>query len=399
MSEEAKAANRQWLSVLWDHYKRDVAELRQLTDENFDETLEAFLTKFKDAGGDFAQYALSNKLIDSVMTHQEFEAHLKAKLETSEPNVIAFNDYLNFVGQQLVIPAQDKVAIVVANGTIYDGIKKPGSVGGHSTAELLKMAREDKSVKSVVLRVNSPGGSVFASEVIRNEVEALKAAGKPVVASMSSMAASGGYWISASADEIWASPTTITGSIGIFGMFMTYENALGHIGINTDGVGTTEYAGFTMTRALPEKLGQIIQLSIEQGYNEFLTLVATERNMTVEEVDRIAQGRVWSGETAKEHGLIDNLGYLEDAIAAAARLAEIEDYSVETIKKPVKGFDKVIQELLGVAKVTFGYEPEVAQPSQLKSVISRVFNQTSEWLEFNDPNHAYIYCIECTAVK
>ena len=399
MSEEAKEANKQWLSVLWDHYKNDVAELRQLNDENFDETLAEFLDSFKEAGGDFARYAITNNLVDSLMTHQEFDEYLKSRLDTSKPKIIAFNDYLNFVGQKLPTLSSKKVAIIVANGTIYDGNKKPGEIGGHSTAELLKMAREDDSVKSVVLRVNSPGGSVFASEVIRNEVEAIRAAGKPVVASMSSMAASGGYWISASADEIWASPTTITGSIGIFGMFMTYENALGHIGVNTDGVGTTEIAGFSPTRALPEQLGQIIQLSIEQGYNEFLRLVATNRNMTIEEVDRIAQGRVWSGQTAKEHGLVDELGYLDDAIAAAARLANLEDYTVETIQKPAKGFDKIIQELLGVAQTTFGYEPEPQPTSKLKSVIGMVFDQTSQWLEFNDPNHVYIYCLECTAVK
>ena len=399
MSEEAKEANKQWLSVLWDHYKNDVGELRQLNDENFDETLAEFLASFKEAGGDFARYAIANNLVDSLMTHQEFDEYLKARLDTSKPKVIALNDYLNFVDQKLPTLSSQKIAIIVANGTIYDGNKKPGEIGGHSTAELLKMAREDDSVKSVVLRVNSPGGSVFASEIIRNEVEAIRAAGKPVVASMSSMAASGGYWISASADEIWASPTTITGSIGIFGMFMTYENALGHIGVNTDGVGTTEIAGFSVTRALPEQLGQIIQLSIEQGYNEFLRLVATKRNMTIEEVDRIAQGRVWSGQTAKEHGLVDELGYLDDAIAAAARLANLEDYTVETIQKPAKGFDKIIQELLGVAQTTLGYEPEPQPTSKLKSVIGMVFNQTSQWLEFNDPNHVYIYCLECTAVK
>ena len=395
MSDAAKEANEQWLGVLWDQYKSDVSALRNLSEDSFDESLDSLLSKFKAAGGDFSQYALNSKLIDAVMTHQEFDAFVQQKVEQKEPNYIALSDYLDYVDQTIQPIVKDKVAIVVASGTIYDGVRKPGEIGGHSTAELLKMAREDEAVKAVVLRVNSPGGSAFASEIIRNEVLALKQAGKPVIASMSGVAASGGYWISASADEIWASPTTITGSIGIFGMFMTYEKSLQHLGLSTDGVGTTELAGYGPTQALPAKLGDIIQLSIEQGYREFINLVSTERGMTPEAVDKIAQGRVWSGQTAKEIGLVDHLGYYDDAILAAAQRAELEDYEIIQITKPMKGFDKIIQELLGLAKVNLGYEPTPSTNQKVMSALKSVLKDTTRWIEFNDPRHMYVYCVQC----
>lgn len=395
MSKAAKEANEQWLGVLWDQYKSDVSALRNLSEDSFDESLDSLLSKFKAAGGDFSQYALNSKLIDAVMTHQEFDAFVQQKVEQKEPNYIALSDYLDYVDQTIQPIVKDKVAIVVASGTIYDGVRNPGEIGGHSTAELLKMAREDDAVKAVVLRVNSPGGSAFASEIIRNEVLALKQAGKPVIASMSGVAASGGYWISASADEIWASPTTITGSIGIFGMFMTYEKSLQHLGLSTDGVGTTELAGYGPTRALPAKLGDIIQLSIEQGYREFINLVSTERGMTPEAVDKIAQGRVWSGQTAKELGLVDHLGYYDDAILAAAQRAELEDYEIIQITKPMKGFDKIIQELLGLAKVNLGYEPTPSTNQKVMSALKSVLKDTTRWIEFNDPRHMYVYCVQC----
>lgn len=401
MSEAAKEANSQWLNELWDMYKADVANQRDLNESHFDEKLSIFYDKFKSVDGDFSDLALTNKWIDMVMTHQEFDAFMKQELNASKVNVITLNKYLDFVDQTFPVLNADKVAIVVASGTIYDGNAKPGEIGGHSTAKLLKDARLDDSVKAIVLRVDSPGGSAFASEIIRNEIEAIKASGKPIVTSMSTLAASGGYWIAASTDKIWASPSTITGSIGIFGMFLTYEETLAKLGVYTDGVGTTELAGLSSARKLPSEMKNIIQLSIENGYRQFLNLVSQERDMTVKEVDKIAQGRVWSGQTAKELGLVDELGYFDDAIKGAAELAGIEDYSVITIQEPVVGFDKIIQEFLGMAKVvlpTPTLQVSDNRPNPFSSLVNKMWNEATGWLKFNDPKHMYIYCIECEAL-
>ena len=401
MSEAAKEANSQWLNELWDMYKADVAVQRDLNESHFDEKLSIFYDKFKSVDGDFSDLALTNKWIDMVMTHQEFDAYMKQELNASKVNVITLNKYLDFVDQTFPVLNADKVAIVVASGTIYDGNAKPGEIGGHSTAKLLKDARLDDSVKAIVLRVDSPGGSAFASEIIRNEIEAIKASGKPIVTSMSTLAASGGYWIAASTDKIWASPSTITGSIGIFGMFLTYEETLAKLGVYTDGVGTTELAGLSSARKLPSEMKNIIQLSIENGYRQFLNLVSQERDMTVKEVDKIAQGRVWSGQTAKELGLVDELGYFDDAIKGAAELAGLEDYSVITIQEPVVGFDKIIQEFLGMAKVVLpapAVQATEHRPNPFSSLVNQMWNEATGWLKFNDPKHMYIYCIECEAL-
>src|SRR5690606_16966873 len=216
-----------------------------------------------------------------------------------------------------------------------------GRIGGDSTAALLRQAREDKDVRAVVLRVDSPGGEVFASEKIRREVELLKDAGKPVVVSMGDLAASGGYWISMDADRIYADPSTITGSIGIFGLVPNFTRTLDRIGVHTDGVGTTRYAGaFDVTRPLDPEVGRVIQAVIDKGYAEFTGKVAQARGRTVEEIDAVARGRVWSGAQALERGLVDELGGLAEAIADAANRAELEEgkYRVRYVEKPASPF-------------------------------------------------------------
>ena len=236
--------------------------------------------------------------------------------------------------------------MVVAEGQIMGGEQNPGSVGGESTSALLRAAREDDEVKAVVLRVDSPGGEVFASEQIRREIVALKAAGKPVVASMGDLAASGGYWISMDADAIYADPSTITGSIGIFGMFPTIPRTLEKIGVRTDGVGTTSFAGaFDPTRPLQPEVGAVIQSVIDKGYRDFTGKVAAARGRSVEEIDGVARGRVWSGAQAKERGLVDEFGGLRDALANAASRAELGDtdaWGVKYIEKPLTPFENFV---------------------------------------------------------
>ncbi len=236
-----------------------------------------------------------------------------------------------------------QVAVVVAQGEIVPGDQPAGRIGGQSTAHLLREAREDDKVKAIVLRVNSPGGETHASELIRREVAQARKAGKPVIVSMGDVAASGGYWISMDADEIWAQPTTITGSIGIFGLFVTVPETLAKLGIHTDGVGTTPLAGtLDIRRSLSPQLETILDSVIKRGYSEFIGRVAEARKQTPAQIDSIAQGRVWSGSQAKERGLVDKLGGLDDAIAAAAARAKLgKDFSVHYIEREMSTWERL----------------------------------------------------------
>ena len=233
------------------------------------------------------------------------------------------------------------------------------------------------------------------TEIIRQEVEELQLAGKPVVALMGTYAASGGYWISASADKIIASPSTITGSIGIFGMLMTYEESLAYLGVYTDGVQTTEFGYTSPSKTLPDSLGNLIQRSIERGYEKFITLVADNRNMTLEQVDSIAQGRVWIGSTALELGLVDQLGTMKEALAAAAELAELDNYEVTYIQRTLSPKELFIQELLNNTAVWL-VETQIQQStSPLIGMIRSVVRDIDGITRLNDPKATYALCLEC----
>ncbi|WP_426370142.1 signal peptide peptidase SppA [Pseudocolwellia sp. HL-MZ7] len=399
MSEQAKESNKLWLNDLWSKYKADVADQRGFAVTNFDENSETLITKLEAVGGDLGQYALDNGWVDSLKTRNQVKLALNEMLgvEDGDDNFrsVNFREYLSTL--TLDFPIQhaftDNVAVVVAKGTILNGTQKTGIIGGDSTARLLRDAREDDSVKAVVLRVDSPGGSAFASEIIRQEVELLKQSGKPVVASMGTYAASGGYWISASADKIYASPTTITGSIGIYGLMMTFENALSKLGVYTDGVGTTEFAGFSPTRPISDGVAQIIQMNVNKGYQDFITLVADNRNMTKQEVDSIAQGRVWSGAKAKELGLVDELGSLEDAIIAAADLAEIEDYGTILIEKELSPTDLLLKNVFGQASAFLPESTFALSP--IEKAMAKLKGELESLTYLNDPKNIYILCMSC----
>lgn len=399
MSEAAKEANKLWLNELWSLYKQDVAVQRGFKDSNFDETLADLSNKLKEANGSFAEYALANQWVDALKTRQEMRdaiIDIVGKNDAGDSfNQIGFKAYLAESTPKLPSSKNtDKVAIITAKGEILDGNEKPGRVGGDSTARLIREARYDDSVKAVVLRVDSPGGSAYASEIIRKELVLLQEAGKPVVASMGSVAASGGYWISASADKIYASPTTITGSIGIFGMLMTFENSLSKIGVFTDGVGTTEFAGFGITRPLTDGMADIFQMSIERGYQDFISLVAEHRNMTLEQVDSIAQGRVWSGVRAKELGLVDELGNLPDAIAAAADLAGLNQYESKIIEQQQSPQDLFLQNLLG-SSASILDNPIQSKVGPATQFLLQVENELTRLDQFNDPQGMYSFCLTC----
>ncbi|CAM4223728.1 signal peptide peptidase SppA [Pseudoalteromonas ostreae] len=407
MSDAAKEANNVWLGALWKEYKQDVAAVRPFDEANFDETMDVFLAKMQAVNGDSGKYALEHQWVDSLKTNQQVRQELIALVGTEETgktfNQVSFKEYLSLVKPPLEFdnPMTEKVAVVVARGTISDGERKAGEIGGDSTAALLRKARLDDKIKAVVLRIDSGGGSMFASEVIRAEVLALKAAGKPVVASMSSVAASGGYWIASAANEIWAAPSTITGSIGVFGNFMTFENTMAKLGVYSDGVATTEMAGLSIARPLNEKMAQVIQLSVEDAYQRFLEVVGEARNMTPEQVDSIAQGRVWIASQAQELGLVDKLGNKQDAIKAAAELAKLDFYEVKTIKQSLSAEEKLIQDIFGNASIRSligsqsTLQNALSNQASINGLVKQLTTEVEGLKDYNDPQGIYARCLVC----
>ena len=349
-SPEAKQADLFWMGDVWQRMLADIGKARGIDPAALAARIDALPEEVTGANGDLAQLALDQKLVTGLKTREEFDA-LLAKRGVADDNAdggfrqVTMDTYLQHLDGALPptgIAPGPQVAVVVAEGEIAGGEQPPGKVGGESTAELLRQARDDDNVKALVLRVNSPGGEVFASEQIRREVAALKEAGKPVVVSMGDVAASGGYWISMNADRIYADPSTITGSIGIFGLFPTADRALNKIGVHTDGVGTTRYAGaFDITRPLDPGVATVVQSVIDKGYRDFTGKVAKARGRSIEQIDAVARGRVWSGEQAKARGLVDALGGLDAAVndaAARAKLGKAGTWQVRYIEQGVKSF-------------------------------------------------------------
>jgi protease-4 len=402
MSDEARTANLQWLGDLWNDYGRDVSRARKLPESAVPDYVSGMAAALQSGGGDAASYARDSRLVTHVEPLKEFRKRMAAVVGTDDEHgsfrQVHFSDYLRAAGQEKRLKTAasaakgGKVGLVVVQGEIVDGPGDIGQAGGDTISQLLDEARRDPDVDAVVLRVDSPGGSVWASEQIRREVAALKADGKPVVASMSTVAASGGYWISMDANEIWAHGTTITGSIGIFGLIPTVDEGLAKLGIHTDGVGTTSLAGtLRLDRPLTPEVTAIIQSQINKGYRDFIDGVARARELPVDKVDALARGRVWSGSDAHELGLIDQLGSLEQAADAAARLAGLdpEAYELDELA-PERGFTfELLSQFSGHVRID-------GLP-----VVSRWLQQ---WLQqsdleralgaFNDPRGMYARC-EC----
>lgn len=305
-SAASKEADLYWMNDVWQRYLGDIAKARRLDPAQLAAGIDTLPEGIAAAGGDMAKFALQQKLVTALKTREEFE-DLMTERGVADADADGGFRSINLDRYQALLDARRspvdsraQVAVVVAAGEISGGDLPPGRIGGESTSALLRDARDDDQVKAVVLRVDSPGGEVFASEQIRREVVALQAAGKPVVVSMGDLAASGGYWISMNADRIYADPSTITGSIGIFGMIPNFSRALDKIGVHTDGVGTTRFAGaFDVTRPMDPAVGQVIQSVINKGYADFTGRVAEARKKPVEAVDEVARGRVWSGAQAK----------------------------------------------------------------------------------------------------
>ncbi|MDR2872694.1 MAG: signal peptide peptidase SppA [Xanthomonadaceae bacterium] len=378
-SPEAKEADLYWMSDLWQRYLEDVAEARNLDVAQLAASVDKLPEDLTAANGDLSNYAVQQKWVDGLKTQAEVE-RLMAERGVADSDAksgfrnMTLDEYLLHLDSgRNRLDGRPQVAVVVAEGGITEGDQAPGKIGGISTSALLRRARDDSNVRAVVLRVNSPGGEVFPSEQIRREVVALKEAGKPVVVSMGDVAASGGYWISMNADKIYADDSTISGSIGIFGLIPNFTRTLDKIGVHTDGVGTSRLAGaFDPTKPFDPAIGEVIQSVIDKGYADFTGKVADARSRSVEDIDAVARGRVWSGAQAKERGLIDELGGLRAAIAAAAEQANLGDsnrYRVRYIEKDQSPFSQFTSAFIGSRLGAIWLkDSEFAQALLMKSV-------------------------------
>lgn len=402
MSDETRESMSSLLNQLWGFYKNDVMAARDLQENTIDDLMNNLVEYTETLSGDLAQMALDFSFVDGLMTRDELRARIieASGTEADEYGNYPATDLDGYLDQMRLLKgdteAEQNIAVVVAAGEILNGSKPPGVIGGDSTANLLRRAKQDDSVKAVVLRVDSPGGSAFASEVIRNEVEALKAAGKPVVVSMSSVAASGGYWISMAADRIFASEYTITGSIGIYLMFPTFQRSFDAIGITTDGVGSTFWAGeLRPDREMSDETRTMLQLVTNKGYDDFISKVAMHRGIDKDDVDTIAQGQVWTGSEAFEHGLIDEIGDMDAAIASAAELAELETdaYGMKYFEKELSPGERLALDLMGGVK-WLGFSPESfsAKQSSVERMANVLEDAISPLLRLNDPKGVYAHC-------
>jgi len=356
MSDEDRENAGVWLGALWDAYKADVGAARKLEPGLIQAYADEAAEGVRSTHGDLAQYALARGLVDALKTRQEFEAIVAQTVGHDDDEEEAFSAvdwhaYLPYVRAERELRefGDEAIGVIVASGEILDGRRGPGLVGGDSLAEVLRDARKDDDLAAVVLRIDSPGGSIMASEVIRREVEALRDAGKPVVASMSTVAASGGYYIAMDADRIYAAPTTITGSIGVFAVIPTFQDTLGKVGVTNDGFGTTRLSGqLDLTRAMGADAKEILQASVEHHYRYFVGRVAEARKRRAEEIESLAEGRVWTGADAKAAGLVDELGGIDDAIAKAAELAGLEDgYDVRWMEQELSWRAALVMRLRG----------------------------------------------------
>ncbi|WP_213993623.1 signal peptide peptidase SppA [Sodalis sp. dw_96] len=399
MSPAARDADTRWLSQIWQHYVDTVAANRQVTPQQLFPGAPVMLADLKAVDGDTAQFALHNKWVDTVASRYAIETELTKTFgwnkQKKSINAVSMYDY------QMPTPSDkgDQIAVIFADGAIIDGPETPGSVGGDTTAGQIRDARLDPHIKAIIFRVNSPGGSVSASELIRSELEAARESGKPVVVSMGGMAASGGYWISTPANYIIAAPSTLTGSIGIFGVINTFEDTLGSIGVHTDGVSTSPLADLAITKALPPEFSQMMQMNIENGYKNFITLVGKARNKTPEDVDKIAQGHVWIGSDAKTNGLVDQLGDFDDAVAKAAELAKLKQYHLNWYIEEPSLIDLVLSQTSASIYARLPATIQAWLPAPASQISALFSAQPGLLTNLNDPQNRYAYCLSCGDIQ
>lgn len=402
MSAEDRQESLGYLQGLWSGYRDAVSRARGLTPEQVEQYANGFIPALRAGRGDAAQVALDAGLVTGLMTRQQVNDRL-IELAGDDGKghypVISYTDYVRVhrAEAQLHRPGRGHVGVIVASGDIADGRQPPGTIGGDSTSELLRQAREDENVSAVVLRVDSPGGSALASELIYREVVAIRAAGKPIVISMGDLAASGGYYIAAPANRIFASPNTITGSIGVFATIPTLDRTLGKVGVTVDGVGTTELSGkLRVDRPFDPALRDYLQLSIDHFYDVFLDHVSEGRGQTREQIHAVGQGRVWTGAAALEHGLVDELGGYEAAVKSAAELAGLpEGYGVERIEPELSWAEQFALQLrIATARVSGLFMgPAVNELRQELAPLALVREQYERFEKLAASSEPLAYCL------
>lgn len=403
MSPQDRESRQRLIEQFWSMYDADVVSARGLAEGAIDDYARNLVAYTDAANGDISQVAVDRGLVDELLGRAELRELLQdyVGVDSSDDSTYSSVSMRRYLKQAGLLNGErgrsENVAIIVAAGDILNGTQPPGTVGGDSTADLLRRALSDDSVKAVVLRVDSPGGSTFASEVIADEIVALQAAGKPVVASMGSVAASAGYWISAVTDRVIASPSTVTGSIGVFGMFPTFQRTLATVGVATDGVGTTPWSGeLRPDRAMSDDAKRLFQLIIEDTYDHFISGVAEQRGLEKDYVDSIAQGQVWTGNDAFENGLVDQLGTFDDAVAAAAELAGLEEgaYGRKLIEERLSPTEQMILDLLSAFRLS-GFDPaDIApDPGPIEAFTGKLHSLLAQATRFNDPQGVYSHCL------
>lgn len=404
MSEASRKHTSQWIHEIWNTYTTRVEGLRGLSKGSINDYANNLGKKLLKHQGNAAKLALDTGLIDKLSSRQEVMARLillSGLADNGGYQHIDSSDYLKYIKQQSKPSgskiSMNQVALIVAKGVISEGDQPDGLIGSESLSKLLRQAREDDKIKAAVIRIDSPGGSAFASEVIRQEMVSLKNSGKPVVVSMGSVAASGGYWIAMGASEVWASPTTITGSIGVFGIIPTFEDTLQDLGVQSDGLGTTALSDiFQLSRPMSNNAKKIIQAGVDHTYSQFLAIVAEARSSSIEEVDLIAQGRVWTGKKALDLGLVDQLGSLAQSLDSAAKSANLDGYEILKLTRPLYFREKILQEIDGVnLGFLAGAFPEKWNPLSLTAKLKGFAKKLILMTELNDPRGIYLSCFEC----
>ncbi len=401
MSNEAKKVNTAWLNALWNAYTKNVESLRGLNEGIIDNYINGHPDNIRKVGGDSAKLAIEHGLIDGVRTRDQIRKYLIELVGSDGKNQdfkqIDFKKYLSIVrpAPLQIKTKSEKVAVLTAKGTILSGQQHTGNIGCDSFSELIRQARDDETVKAIVIRIDSGGGSAFASEIIRQEIVAARESGKPIVISMGSVAASGGYWIATMADEIWASPTTITGSIGVISAFPTFEKSLEYIGVNNDGLGTTKMANaFDQTRPINPLLEDSMKQMTQYVYHRFVNLVSIGRNLNIDDVEKIAQGRIWTGKKALEIGLVDHMGGINDAVKSAAKRAGIKEYDVVYMEKDLTLRERLFSQL-NVKISNFLKTKNTLSSPPLGTLLETINTISAQFSQMNDPKGVYLKCMTC----
>jgi len=399
MSDASKLANLTWLDALWANYRTHITGQRGMSEASFDAYTNQYNELLAASNGDGNQLAIQQGLVDDLLSNQEWQKRVGETVGNKDDtfNQTNFRQYLKIIRPPIpnVNPATDKIAIVTASGTILDGDQPPGDIGSTTTVEMINRARQDQSVKAVVLRVDSPGGSATASEKIRQALVRVQEDGKPVVVSMGSYAASGGYWISASSNKIFANANTLTGSIGTFLTFPSVKTAANNLGVYSDGVGTTKMSNLlNPLEDVPDILDDILQQSINSTYKRFVSLVAEGREMTFEQADTVAQGRVWAAQDALDHGLIDAIGSMDDAIASAALLADVGSYDIWHVQPPLSLRDQFLQRVANSKTVNSLIGPSSIGINSSK-LLSLLKSEFETLLNMSQKPGVYVQCIDC----